>query len=462
MQAVIDQMVALFGLYAPRVIGALVIVVIAWIVASIVRFVITRAGRAAKLDLWVNRGVKPAAGSASLTATLANVGYWFVWLLALPPLLDALSLPGLLAPIQNMLNQFLGFLPNLIAAVVIGAIGWFVANIVRQVVSNLLAAIGLDQLSARVGLAATMGGQQLSGILGTIAAVFVGIPVAIAALNALKLDAVTQPASAMLNTILQAIPNLFVAAIILGLSFVIGRIIAGIVTSILASIGFNSLPTRLGLSSSGTFGGRTLAEIGGTVVLWSLMSVALVQALQVLGLAALTTIVLQLVALAGRVLLAVVILAIGLFVANFAASMVRGSGLAQATLLATVTRIAIVALIGTIALQQIGLAPEIITLAFSLTLGAAAVATAIAFGIGGRESAAKITEGWRRSFQSESASESLTADRNPAILKPLAHLWDVERQLKGSESLTPHQQELLNQITTATIDLASAIGVRRN
>jgi hypothetical protein len=92
---------------------------------------------------------------------------------------------------------------------------------------------------------------------------------------------------------------------------------------------------------------------------------------------------------------------IGLFLANLAAETVRASQAAQSGLLAVAARISIIILAGAIALRQMGLANEIIELAFGLLLGSVAVAVALAFGLGGRDIAAMQIESWRNSLKSK-------------------------------------------------------------
>src|SRR5207253_3442512 len=103
----------------------------------------------------------------------------------------------------------------------------------------------------------------------------------------------------------------------------------------------------------------------------------------------------------GHVLLGLLLAAIGLYLARLAATTVRGSGMANAGTMAEVARWAILVLVGAMALREMGLAPEIINLAFGLLLGSAAVAGAIAFGVGGRHVAGRelerIVEGRRAS-----------------------------------------------------------------
>jgi Mechanosensitive ion channel, conserved TM helix len=139
--------------FAPQLIGAGLILLVAWIVASLLRVVVSRVLSAAKVDERLAReagveGEKPAA----LTKTLADTVYWLVLLFFLPALLNALSLQGLLAPVQGMVDKVLDFLPNIFTAGLILAIGWLVARVVQRVVSNLLATMGADQFSERVGL----------------------------------------------------------------------------------------------------------------------------------------------------------------------------------------------------------------------------------------------------------------------------------------------------------------------
>jgi hypothetical protein len=80
---------------------------------------------------------------------------------------------------------------------------------------------------------------------------------------------------------------------------------------------------------------------------------------------------------------------------------VQASGVAQSGLLAVAARVSILVLAGAMALRQMGLANEIINLAFGLLLGAIAVAMALAFGLGGRELAARELEEWRQSVKSK-------------------------------------------------------------
>ncbi|MFQ6014608.1 MAG: mechanosensitive ion channel [Anaerolineae bacterium] len=388
--------------YAPRLLGAGLLLLIAWVVASVLKLVVSRVLSAAKIDerLGSQAGLKEEEG-VPLTKTLADAVYWLVLLLFLPAVLGALALEGLLEPVEGMINQLLGFLPNLFAAGLILVIGWFIARIVQRIVANLLAAVGADRLSEQMGLAPVLGKQRLSGLLGLVVYVLVLIPVLIAALNALALEAITRPATNMLNAILVALPAIFAASLVVTIAYVVGRVVAGLITNLLTGAGFNAVLARLGLGKEPAEGERTPSEIVGYLVLVAIMLFATIEASRLLGFVLLADLVAQFTAFAGQVILGLIIFAIGLYLANLAAKTVQASGVAQAGLLALAARVSILVLAGAMALRQMGLANEIINLAFGLLLGAMAVAVALAFGLGGREIAARELEEWLQSMRSK-------------------------------------------------------------
>jgi len=388
--------------YAPRLLGAGLLLLVAWIVASVLKFALSRVLTAAKIDERLGSSAAlEEEKRVPLAQTLGNAVYWLVFLLFLPAVLSALELEGLLQPVQGMINQILGFLPNIFAAGLILAIGWFMARIVQQIVTNLLAAVGADRLSERVGLAPALGERRLSGLLGLVVYILILIPVLIAALNALALEAITLPASNMLNVILDAIPAIFASILVVVIAYVVGRVVAGLIANLLTGVGFNAILARLGLGQKPVEGERTPSEIVGYLVLVAIMLFAAIEASRLLGFVLLADLVTQFTAFAGQVILGLIIFAIGLYLANLAAKTVRASGAAQAGLLALASRVSILVLAGAMALRQMGLANEIINLAFGLLLGAIAVAMALAFGLGGREAAAREVEGWLQSVKSE-------------------------------------------------------------
>jgi hypothetical protein len=388
--------------YAPRVVGAGLLLLAAWVLASVLRFLVTRVLKASRLDerLGDLTGAEEEERVA-VAKTLGDAIYWLVFLLFLPAVLGALAVEGLLEPVQGMIDKILGFLPNIFAAGLILAIGWFAARIVQRVVTNLLVAVGTDRLSERVGLDRVLGKQRLSQVVGLVLYVLVLIPVLIAALNALGLEAITEPASNMLSVILTALPSIVAAALLVVIAYIVGRLVAALITNVLTGIGFDTILARLGLAKALPEGQRTPSEIAGYLVLVGIMLLASIEASRLLGFVTLAALIAGLTVFLGQVILGLIIFGIGLYLANLAAEVVRASGAAQAGLLALAARVSILILAGAVALSQMGLASEIIQIAFGVLLAAIALAAALAFGLGGREIAARELDKWLKSVRRE-------------------------------------------------------------
>ncbi|MDY6939298.1 MAG: mechanosensitive ion channel [Cyanobacteriota bacterium] len=400
--------------YLPKVGGALLLLGLAWVLATLAKTLLIRILAPLRLD---DRLAEQSEGDTPfvISETLGNALYWFIFLFFLTPILDTLELDGPLGPVQNLLNDLLSALPRILEAVIIGTIGWFVARIVRGIVTNLLSATGVDRIGQRVGLNSTNGGTSLSGIAGTIVYVLVLVPTAIAALEALQIEAISDPAIAMLNQVLEYIPRIFAASAILAVFFAMGRFVCDFVTSILTSLGFNSLPSTLGLSNltqnpsdldedATTLQSRTPSEFVGIIAWVGIVLLGLIAAVEALEFEALSVIVSGLLVILGRILVGLVVFSIGLYLANFAYSLIASSGSSQSQLLGQATRVTIIIFVAAMALQSIGVAPDIVNLAFGLLLGAIAVAIALAFGLGGRDIAAEQTRIFLASFKQKTGA----------------------------------------------------------
>lgn len=400
--------------FLPKLVGAGIILVTAWFLATIVKIITVRSLQAFNLDERLNPEPEDrpfSLNQMSLSETIGNALYWFIFLLFLAPVLDTLGLQQALQPVQALITEVLLILPNILAAILIAVVGWFIANVVRRIVTNLLVTTGIDRLGSRLGLSSAAGVQPLSSIIGTIVYVLILIPVAIAALNALRIDAISVPAIAMLQQVLNALPAIFTAVAIWIVAYFIGRFVADLVTSILTNLGFNNIFSILGLTTPSrrivistepttpSIPSRTPSEIAGIVALVGIMLFATVAAVNILNIPALTALVSGIVIIFGRILAGLVIFAIGLFLANLAFNIITSSGDRQAQILGQVARIAIIALVSAMALQQIGVASDIVNLAFGLLLGAIAVAIALAFGLGGRDIAREQVQEWLNSFK---------------------------------------------------------------
>lgn len=410
-------------LYLPRIGGALLLLGLAWLAATLVRSLVINGLGRFNLDdrLAQQTGLEQGSSPVVLNETIGNVLYWFILLLFIPLILSALQLPGLLAPVEGLINSFLQAIPRIVTAGIVLAIGWVIARIVRGVVTNLLLATGVDQLGRRLGLqTGTTGGISLANLAGTLAYVLVLIPAVVAALNELNIEAISTPAVVMLERVLTAIPQVLMAGVVIAAAYFVGRFVADLVTSVLRGAGFDNIMGILGLpeltlSTGATVQpgldaegrpmatvqtpGRTPSEIVGIVILVAIVLFGAVTATEILNFAGLTEIVRAILRIGARVLSGVVVFAVGLYLANLAFRLVNTMGTGQAKVLAQAARIAILIFVGAMALQQMGVAPDIVNLAFGLLLGAIAVAIAIAFGLGGRDVAAEQLREWLAAFK---------------------------------------------------------------
>ncbi len=403
--------------FLPKLLGAGLLILVAWLLATIAKIVVTRGLG----SLGLERRLGEQTGEApqfAVTETVANALYWFIFLLFLPAILSTLELQGTLQPVQQLLNQILSILPNIFAAILIGGAGWLIAQVVRRIVTNLVAATGADQLGSKFGLSHSQ--QSLSVITGTLVYVLILIPTAIAALNALKIEAISQPAISMLTQILNAIPQIFTAVAILGIAYVIGQFVSEILTNVLTGIGFDNIFQWLGVGSiarpisvpttepdefdaaevfNPPTSSRTPSEVLGVVAWVGIVLFGAIAATDVLKIPALNGIIAGVTVIAGKIIYGLVVFAIGLYLANLAFNIISSSGNRQAKIVGQAARISIIALVTAMALQQMGIASDIVNLAFGLLLGAIAVAIALAFGLGGRDIAAEQVRSWLASFQ---------------------------------------------------------------
>lgn len=382
LQGFVDQFLS----YLPKLIAGGVLLLVAVVIASVVRNIARGALSATSLD----DRLSASAGMSGASDHLAGVLYWLVLLLFLPAVLGAFELAGLLDPVRGMMENLLAALPKIFAALVIGLVGWLVARIVRDLVSNLLAAAGADRLGASMGLT---GNFSLSRMVGLVLYVLILLPVVTAALDALEMEAVTAPASTMLATITGALPNVFAAIVILAIAYFVARFAAELVTQLLSGLNFDTLPARLGVPLQGQ-GAPSLSKGVGTLIVFFTMLFAVVEAANRIGFVQVSDLISTFIAFGSQILLGTVIIAIGFWLSNLAGNAIRRLYGDDAAMPANIARFSILGLVVAMGLRAMGLADDIVNLAFGLTLGAIAVAVALSFGLGGREAAGRQVEHW--------------------------------------------------------------------
>ena len=305
-----------------------------------------------------------------------------MFLLFVPGIFSILGVSSVAAPILGLLNTIWGYVPNILAAVIILVVGLLVAKLVRQLLIPVFNRIKVDELQKKAGIEVNETGK-LSVTIAYIIYVLIVIPVIIIALQALNIKAITDPAISMLNIIFGFIPNIIVAALIIFIGTVIGRFAGQIVKRLIASTGIDSKMEQL----EGKTQNIVISRLAGTIVNIVIIIFFTVEGFSILRLGILSEIGTTIIAYMPRALAAVIIFVLAMIASSLAEKALNKGGFKTYAVLA---RIAILVLAAFMILNQLGIAPEIVNSAFIMIVAALAVAFAIAFGIGGRDFAAGV------------------------------------------------------------------------
>ena len=389
--------------WGPKILIAILILVATWAVARAVKWVLQHAiDRIPALKRHMSGPPDETVGHQ-----LGTIAKLVIWLVGIMAALQFLGFAQVLAPINELVNEIFAFLPHLIAAGLIFFVGLVVARIVRRLVETVLIAANIDGLLARIGIGSTEGTLRtdpaavppgaapattrasLARAGGILVFALIIIPVAIAALQALGISSISGPATDMLNQILGAIPRIIAAALWLGIAFIAARFLKSIIEAVLPPTGFDDAIRSTGVLPPAAVPSRIVANIAMIVVILA----ASIEAARQLGGDEIAIFLAQVTALGGKVIFGTLIIVAGIFLARIVSNLV-GSGTGEGGFAQTLVRYAIIALFTAIGLTFMGLADAIVMMAFGLILGAAAIATALAFGLGGRDAAARVLERW--------------------------------------------------------------------
>ncbi len=412
--------------YVPQLIAGGVVIFIAWLVATILRAIVRGFMEATKWDKKV--GDAADIKNWPLARAVGEVVYWLVWLLFLPVIFAAFGLTALIAPVMNLLGDLLGWIPNLIVAALILVVGWFIARIVQRIAASFFGALGTDKLSDRIGLSKYMGKMTLSALIGYVVFILIMIPIIIAALEALGLSSLTAPLVAMLTGVMTAIPVFIVAVLVIIVAYFVGRVVGDFVAQFLAGLGFDNVLVKLGLAKSADQATRRPSQVVGWLVMVGIVLAAALAAFTWLRLDPLAQLVSGFIVFAWQIILGLLVFGVGLWIATWASNFVMESGWPHKYLLALVARIAIIVLSLAIALTTMGLADSIVALAFGVPLIGVALAIGLAFGLGGKDFAAKQLSQWESSMKDV---DQKLAEQAPAKSSELDQLAEPPDQPKA-------------------------------
>ena len=375
--------------YIPNILGALLLLAAARITAGVVR----SAGRAALIRSKLHErlaGQLHKGDPARVEEYTSRTLYYIVYLFFLPAILNVLKIYGITEPLQAMFEKIMIFLPRLLLAGAVLFIGLWAADLIRKAVSGLAVISRLDELGENIGVSRIFGNGGLAKMMGVAVYGLAAIPVVITALTALQIDSLTRSITGFLDQLLNAAGDILGAGIVIFIAVLAGRFAASVVTQLAAGFGVDKLAEELGLKE-GRGKHRPLSDWIGKLTFAAILVLALLAACDILQFTGLAKLIRDFASFGGNVLLSIVVMLIGIWLADFAASAVKSKG---CDLLTSGVRLTVIVFTAAMAVGNMNIGGRIVEIAFTLVLGTVGVAAAIAFGIGGREAAASLLKHW--------------------------------------------------------------------
>ncbi len=357
--------------YLPNLTAGLLLIFLTWFIAAALKYGVQLLLLKLRLDERIEEKYSTDGTPCELSSSIAAGASILVWLLFLPAILRSLRIDGVTASLEAMFGKIFTYLPNLFAAAVIAAAGLFAASLLRKLVAGLLTNLPKCKDFAR----------PLSLIVYALTA----LPVIVAALDALQLEVLSGSTGELFSRLLNAAGNIFGAALAVAVSWFAGKFAADLIKKLLPEIGFRKLAAAAGIKSENPENG-----VAGLVFLACVLAGSLA-GLELMGFRNLADLLRSFIPFAGNLLMAAVVLFAGLLAADFAVKHTQAEGWRRTLLKAVIWFFA-----GAVALHYTGIGAPIVQTAFTLILGAAAVAAAIAFGIGGRDIAAQKLKEWTK------------------------------------------------------------------
>ncbi|MCA0978391.1 mechanosensitive ion channel [Qipengyuania flava] len=356
---------------------ALIVLAITWLAAKAAKWAF------AKLVDNISFFQRGTGNGSSLGESLGKIVGLLIWLFGLLVILQVLGLGAVAGPVDSLLENFVAFIPNLVGAGLIFFIGMMVARIVRDLIITTLQTVDFDKWANRGGVDSVTGNTAISRTIATIVYAIIVIFVSIMALEALNIESISGPASGMLTLIFNAIPNIIAAAILLGIGYLISKFVVQVLKEVLPGLGVDRALAESGMMAEGTRASSIIAR----VVQVAIILFFAIAATRLLGFPELTRILDQVLELGGRVIFGAVVIAFGFFIANLLARLISGEG--EAGTAATIVRWATIILFVFMGLQFTGIGGMIPGNVLTIIIAGISVAGALAFGLGGRDWAAR-------------------------------------------------------------------------
>lgn len=377
----------------PDAIRIVILILIALVFASLVKKLVVKGlSKIAPVATLAKWGlVKPTQDEKALVKNAGQLAYFLVILFFLPAILSGLGVSSAVDPISNMFAKFFGFLPNAIAAGLILFVGVFLGKFVKNLVSGLLVKLPFEKWITKLFdqdvEQAKVNEGKIADVLSSMVYVLLFIPFLTLALETLGIKLLSEPIVGLLDQVVSFIPNILVAIVLLAIGGFIAKLLSNLLEKLLKASGIDHYSQYLSVKGKAEYQLSTvLANIASAMILIFFF----VEALATLNLSVLNTIGLAIIAYLPAVISSLAILGLAIVFGNILAGFIAKSTNSKA--LAEVVRYGLIALAIFMVLDQLSIAQTIVHTTFTIILGAAAVAFALAFGLGGKAFAARQLE----------------------------------------------------------------------
>jgi hypothetical protein len=263
-------------------------------------------------------GKRAATTGGNIGSAIGKAVFWLAILYTLFLTLSRVGMGSYFGPVENLFNNISAVVPNLIGAGFIGFIGFILAKVCATAVTSVLEAAQVDTLASRSGLTSATGSSgSISSLLGKVVFVLIIVPVAIAVLEKLNMASISEPLSDMLNGFLSYLPALVAAAIVLAATIFIGRFVSNFIQNLLAGLGFDRSINEVMALDDGEGLKTSPSKSAGYVAFLIILVVGVSAAVNILGNESLSEAFGTVQEFGGSLLRAAVLIAIGVFLANF-------------------------------------------------------------------------------------------------------------------------------------------------
>ena len=380
-----EPMSGVLGKSMPKLLNAVVILIVGFIIAKIIKWIVSavvkKTGVGKKMAPYLG-GTAGKRGGDGLAKGLGTGAFWITMLFVAIACLSALELDSVSEPLTGLLNKFFDFVPNIFGAAILFGVAFLVATIVKVGATSALEASDVDnRLKLQPGTLTNS--LPLAGFSFILLFFLPGV------LETLGIDSLTTPVKALVAQIMDVVPKVILAGVILTIFLFIAKLAGNLVSSLLSGTGFNQMPQKMGLVSGADGMSTPPSDLAGKATFGLIGLLGASQAVEVLDLTMLSSFVSEAWGFAVPIIIGCAILGVGLWLGNMAKKAILSSNMENSRTMANVAFGAIMVLTGVIALKRMNLAGEIVDLGLGLALGGAALAAALAFGLGGRDAAAR-------------------------------------------------------------------------